>query len=349
MRKAIALVLVFMSIAIIGCNDDTTKPPENNAPAKPFNPSPPNDALNQPTSLVLSWQCSDPDANDSLTYDVYFGSTNPPNATVSVSQSDTFFAASNLDVNTTYFWKIRAKDQHKAATSSDVWNFTTQSIPIAGLIAYYPFTGNANDESGNAHNGTVYGAILTTDRFGNTDRAYLFDGVNDYILAPYSPDLNAPHISISVWAKLSRLVGVDQARIVDRQATNGGIESWGVEVFGNNYSGLGNYNKFTFHSANCTLNKNLVSPTHLSASTWYHVVAINDGLTHKLYINASMDTLDSSLGNVCTSNPSPIVIGKSGPLFMHYFPGTIDDIRIYNRALNQSEIEALYEEGGWTQ
>jgi hypothetical protein len=352
MKKAMALVLVFMFLAIIGCDsaDDTTKPVvENNAPGKPFNPGPENNASDQLTSLVLSWQCSDPDANDVLTYDVYFGATNPPDAAVSVSQSDTFFAVSGLDLNTTYYWKISAKDQHNASTTSPIWVFTTGSseIPIDGLIAYYPFTGNANDESGNAHSGTVNGATLTTDRFGSTDRAYLFDGINDYISAPYSADLNTPTISISVWVKLSSLVGASQARIVNRQSTAGGIESWGVEVFGSNYSGSGNYNKFTFHSANCTVNKNIVSPTHLSASVWYHIVAINDGTTQRLYINGSLDTSDSSLGNVCASNLAPLVIGKSGPLSGFYFPGTIDDIRIYNRALNQSEIEALYQEGGF--
>ena len=50
-----------------------------------------------------------------------------------------------------------------------------------GLVAYYPFNGNANDESGNGHNGTINSATLTSDRFGNPNSAYSFDGVNDYI------------------------------------------------------------------------------------------------------------------------------------------------------------------------
>jgi hypothetical protein len=79
------------------------------------------------------------------------------------------------------------------------------------------------------------------------------------------------------------------------------------------------------------------------------VVAVHDGVTLRLYINSLPDTLDSSLGDVCVSNLSPIVIGRTGPMSMHYFPGAIDDIRIYNRALNLSEIDALYEEGGYTQ
>ena len=50
-----------------------------------------------------------------------------------------------------------------------------------GLVAYYPFNGNANDESGNDNHGTVYGAALTYDRFDNTNSAYKFDGINDII------------------------------------------------------------------------------------------------------------------------------------------------------------------------
>ncbi len=52
-----------------------------------------------------------------------------------------------------------------------------------GLISYHPFNSNANDETGNGHDGTVYGAALTTDRFGNPDSAYRFDGIDDYIEA----------------------------------------------------------------------------------------------------------------------------------------------------------------------
>ena len=59
-----------------------------------------------------------------------------------------------------------------------------------GLVAYYPFKGNANDESGNGNYGTVYGATLTTDSLGNADSAYNFDGDYDYIAIPI--DLISP-------------------------------------------------------------------------------------------------------------------------------------------------------------
>ncbi|TGO02752.1 hypothetical protein PN36_19595 [Candidatus Thiomargarita nelsonii] len=68
-----------------------------------------------------------------------------------------------------------------------------------GLVAYYPFNGNAQDESGNGHHGTVYGAILVNDRFENIDSAYHFDGINDFIQISDSPSLRVTTFTISAW------------------------------------------------------------------------------------------------------------------------------------------------------
>ena len=70
-----------------------------------------------------------------------------------------------------------------------------------GLVGYWPFNGNANDESGNGNNGTVNGATLTTDRYGNTNSAYDFDGIDDYIQASnYSSNSS---FTFSGWINLS--------------------------------------------------------------------------------------------------------------------------------------------------
>src|SRR5271170_1089907 len=72
-----------------------------------------------------------------------------------------------------------------------------QSFLTNGLVAYYPFSGNANDASGNGNNGTVYGASLTTDRLGNSNSAYSFDGIGNYIS---TADINlSEEATISVW------------------------------------------------------------------------------------------------------------------------------------------------------
>lgn len=98
----------------------------------------------------------------------------------------------------------------------------TNGFITNGLIAYYPLDGTANDESGFGNNGTVFGASLTTDRFGVPGRAYYFNGTNDYILAnvPTLPTGAAPR-SASLWARAqppSPLAGM----LVWWGCTNGG-------------------------------------------------------------------------------------------------------------------------------
>ena len=77
-----------------------------------------------------------------------------------------------------------------------------QSFLTNGLVAYYPFNGNANDASGNGNDGIVYGAILTVDRFGNAYSAYYFAGTNSYIRIPQTSSLNnLQNTTISYWIK----------------------------------------------------------------------------------------------------------------------------------------------------
>lgn len=64
-------------------------------------------------------------------------------------------------------------------------NYINAQIPTNGLVAYYPFNGNANDESGNGNNGIIHGATLTTDRCGKTDSAYYFNGISNFITTRY--------------------------------------------------------------------------------------------------------------------------------------------------------------------
>ena len=73
-----------------------------------------------------------------------------------------------------------------------------------GLVAYYPFNGNANDESGSGNNGVVYGAVLAVDRFGENNNSYEFDGIDDYINIGNQVKPSFP-ISVSVWVKINDL------------------------------------------------------------------------------------------------------------------------------------------------
>ena len=80
---------------------------------------------------------------------------------------------------------------------------TFSQLPTNGLVGNWPFNGNANDASGYGNNGTVFGATLTTDRFGNTNSAYSFDGINDFITVADNASLKPTKVSISAWVKLN--------------------------------------------------------------------------------------------------------------------------------------------------
>ena len=80
-------------------------------------------------------------------------------------------------------------------------------IPQNGLVAYYPFNGNANDESGNGNSGTVKGASLTTDRFGNSSSAFDFNGIDNMIEVPANNQFDFQNFTISTWIKRSKLTG----------------------------------------------------------------------------------------------------------------------------------------------
>ncbi len=102
----------------------------NNPPALPTNPSPANNAPGVTTYPILSWTCSDPEA-DAITYDVYFGPSDPPTTQVATGQSVATLSRTGLAGNTKYYWRVNAKDSKGATTIGTVWSFTTGAPVIA--------------------------------------------------------------------------------------------------------------------------------------------------------------------------------------------------------------------------
>jgi hypothetical protein len=124
----------------------TTTLQNNNPPAIPFEPSPANGVSSQPYTLTLRWKCSDPDG-DPLKYDILFGTNPTPSDPIVSDQLGTSYQVSNLQENTTYFWRVVAKDNHNGITSSPVWTFTTKTN-LAPNAPYGPTPANgAIDQS----------------------------------------------------------------------------------------------------------------------------------------------------------------------------------------------------------
>jgi uncharacterized repeat protein (TIGR02543 family) len=99
----------------------------NHAPDKPSNPSPVDGAIDQNKSITLSWTGGDVDAGDTVKYDVYLSTINPPTTKASGAQNGTSYALSGLSANTMYYWYVQATDS-KLTTQGDVWQFAT--LPV---------------------------------------------------------------------------------------------------------------------------------------------------------------------------------------------------------------------------
>ena len=81
-------------------------------------------------------------------------------------------------------------------------------VPSSGLVGWYPFNGNANDESGNGRNGTVNGATISSDRIGKLNSVYDFDGTDDYISVTNTPFTNSP-FTISAWINVRDMKNIN--------------------------------------------------------------------------------------------------------------------------------------------
>ncbi|MBW2158788.1 MAG: LamG domain-containing protein [Deltaproteobacteria bacterium] len=207
-------------------------------------------------------------------------------------------------------------------------------VSAVGLVAYYPFSGNAQDESGNGNDGsTMGGATLATDRFGSTDSAYQLDGTSGYIEVPDSADFNFNQpITLTAWIYLN-------------DNTKGGIVGqWGPGGLGGDafvLSVKGGKLKFTLPMPGLY---ELDSQSTLAEMQWLFVGVVYDGTDLKLFINGTEDASDTTTVDQVDSD-QPVRIGFERIIISDpgYLDGLVDDVRIYKRALSDGEIQQLYQ------
>jgi len=206
----------------------------------------------------------------------------------------------------------------------------------SGLVANYPFKGDARDQSGNSNHGTVDGAILTSDRFGNENSAYSFDGINDNILANVKniPAIESPQ-SFSWWFKIDTIPkyidewGADNMIALVDTARGVGIQ------FGFRAPG---YNSLGFDTWNWG-GGTLLEVTPPEQKKWHHCIYTYDGFTHRFYFDGK--EVKNSTAKTQQGKPDLLMFGNY-PSGDQYFEGQMDDIRIYNRTLEQADIQYLY-------
>jgi len=223
-----------------------------------------------------------------------------------------------------------------------------QSFLTNGLVAYYPFNGNANDESGLGKNGTVEGATLAADRFGLLNSAYSFNGIDNRISTVGGTGLPAGmgDFTVSVWAAADQPISGDSRDLVSNGAYNqfslilggaGGETNKEIEMYLDHY-GPG---RQTLFSTNLTWEDEV----------WYQITVTRLSGLVIIYRNGA----PIAAQQFTTSNPtlpglSDLTIGGRLDVVKvgHPFKGKIDEVRLYDRAFSPSEVQQLYayESGG---
>lgn len=247
--------------------------------------------------------------------------------------------ASNQDQTGRYEIEISEFDSNSPQTKKTISNIST-----SGLIAYYPFNGNAKDKSGNGYNGVVNEAQLTTDRFNNSNNAYYFNGYNSYIDLGQLPPIK--DYSVSIW--FAKEKANNYPPNTDKEADLFGTEQPSPNIFF----------KIGFHGAypdrpmygiqDISIWAFQKSDIEIRDKQWHHLVVTRKGTSIKMYVDG--DETDMSNLSVNGFPSGTISTGektKIGVVRALYFNGKIDDVRIYSRVLSKSEIEDIYHEEGW--
>lgn len=279
--------------------------------------------------------------------DYSISSSNPQVATATIEKD-------NVTVTTLKPGKttITATDHKTKITASFhllVQSKATHQTINDGLVAYYPFSGNANDESGNKNHGIVKNAVLCPDRKGNPKGAYLFGGLAEpaYILIKNSNSLKFENeCSISLFVKPISWYGMDGwGRSTNKGAAHTLFaKSHDRRGFALEY--IGSSNEIRTHFATYEAWAQKIDVGVLKGdllNKWVHIVYSIGKSQVKVYINGQLKSASNAIPNFSTINRQDIYLGKFSD---HWFPlnGVLDDVRIYNRALTENEVLQLYHE-----
>jgi PKD repeat protein len=307
----------------------------NNAPYVPDNPSPYDGATDVSIEEALSWTGGDPDDGDTVTYNVYFGtSINPP--LVAESQLGTSYDPGTFDHSTKYYWQIVAKDNHGASTESEVWSFVTDPALEPDLVADWDLDEGSGvtavDSSGNGNDGTLVNNPTWIN--GKIGKGLSFDGTNDYVNCGQDTSLKiSGAITVEAWVNWA-----------------GDGNPYFVTKFGDrrhrSYDLSGNSDgtvEFRVGGSDCNTIKSSGS-TSIPTGEWVYLVGTYEPSSYvRLFVNGVLAkentaSIPASQGDNGLAWYIGAREGNEG-----WFKGIIDEVKIYNGALSAEEIRENYE------
>ena len=212
---------------------------------------------------------------------------------------------------------------------------------------YYPFNGNSRDMSGNQINGQVIGATLTTDRFGISNSAYYFDGLDDYIaFDPVKLPMGDSPRTISAWVKVKSY----PPELFPGLGSRPTVIGWGLQDWDQLSEMQVVDGRLQFHTYNF---ENKSSRTEVVLNQWYHLAIVYSEGNVYLYVNGVEEEYEATINDTQVGTgrvgtwPEPHLPVADWWENLGYFHGIIDDIAVFNLAVSQTQIEELSKEGGW--
>lgn len=220
-----------------------------------------------------------------------------------------------------------------------------------GLVAHWPFNGNAGDSSGNGNHGTSVVVTYGQGQNGGFSTAAIFNGVSSYVNVPYKSGMNLSQYSICAIVKPTGYYGgscqvnVILSRGYQYTGGNYGLSFYDGPCDGDNCSSLDTSAQvFNGYAGTSTgpVSQWCYTPRIVS-NTWYTVVLTYRQDTFRCYVNGNLkSTFVATAGTMGSSNEG-LYIGASyqgvGGSFPYWFNGFIDDLRLYNRVLSTEEIK----------
>lgn len=218
-----------------------------------------------------------------------------------------------------------APDGNSSATITV--NFTKQNVTCL------PFNGNATDQKAN-NTTTVTGALLTENRYGQTNAAYAFNGTSNYI--EYTTNLlRKREYSMSAWVLANDISGGTQYILSQGETGISTFQGLALTNSGWQFTSYSNWGAYT-----------ATSTTGWAANQWVHLTAVRTYQQLKLYVNGNLVATTYSSDNIPFKNSDIGRIGANSSSLENYFNGKIDDVRLYKGALNDEEVYALYANTG---
>jgi hypothetical protein len=249
----------------------------------------------------------------------------------SISGTTTTYSDTGLVGSTSYSYRVDATDAagNLSAFSNTASATTSASSGTPGLVAAYDFNAGSgttvSDVSGNGNTGTIVNATWTTS--GKYGGALSFNGANAQVVINDAASLHLTSaVTLEAWVNPSTAPTGWQDVIykavdnyyLEGSSTNGNKPGTGVLL-------TSSVEPLAYGSA------------QLAASTWTHLAMTYDGPTVKIYVNGTLISSTAQSGTITTST-NPLQIGGD-TTYGQYFNGIIDEVRVYNIALTQTQIQ----------